>query len=137
MRGFESRSVRILLSKISVEPIGLEASAGGVVTGFPKRDNIFEGNPPERITPRNRTPTRAAGCWAPSGSSVTSDSLIKLFHYVSVSPTPASYRIFASMASLWGRIEIFAISATAVAGGVAASIEDDDDKFNSGISRSL
>ena len=87
MRGFESRSVRILLSKISVEPIGLEASAAGVVTGFPKRDNIFEGNPPERITPRNRTPTRAAGCWTPSGSSVTSDSLIKLFHYVSVSPT--------------------------------------------------
>ena len=61
MRGFESRSVRILLSKISVEPIGLEASAGGVVTGFPKRDNIFEGNPLARIKPAESTPNPRSG----------------------------------------------------------------------------
>ena len=58
-----------------------------VVTGIRWRENIFEGISQARITPRNRTPTRAAGCWTLSGSSVTSDSLIKLFHYVSVSPT--------------------------------------------------
>ena len=61
MRGFESRSGRILLSKISVEPIGLEASAAGVVTGFPKRDNIFEGNPLARIKPAESSPNPRSG----------------------------------------------------------------------------
>ena len=49
------------MSKITVEPIGLEASAAGVVTGFPKRDIIFEGNPLARIKPAESSPNPRSG----------------------------------------------------------------------------
>ena len=39
----------------------MEASAAGVVTGFPKRDNIFEGNPLERIKPAESSPNPRSG----------------------------------------------------------------------------